>query len=81
MAQEDFSPLKINSGSNLSSDRIPRLRPNLQQFSCTFVKPFEAAIDDIPGYKLHKANDFKQVRQKERMASAYEFLHAVAYLE
>jgi len=44
-----FSPGKINSSSYLSSERISRLRPNLQQFSCTFVKPMKAPLGDIPG--------------------------------
>jgi hypothetical protein len=41
----------------------------------------KASFGNIAGKKLHKSNDFKWVRQKERRPSAYDFLHAVVYLE
>jgi hypothetical protein len=67
-----------------SFNRISRSRPNLQQFSCTFVKPLNAAcaaFNDNSGNKLHKSNVFKWVRQNERRVLPDNFLHSVAYLE
>jgi hypothetical protein len=74
-----FSEIAQDSLSSL--ERISRLRPNLQQFSCTFVKPKKAAIDAMGSQSPYKLSEFKPVRQKNRRICTYYFLHAVAYLE
>jgi hypothetical protein len=49
-----------------SLKRIPRLSPNLQQFSCTFVKPKKGSIQRYPPAAFPLTNEFKPVRQKQR---------------
>jgi hypothetical protein len=64
-----------------SIKRISRLSPNLQQFSCTFVKPKKGSIHRYPPEGPPLANEFNPVRQKQRRIAAYQFLHIVAYFE
>jgi hypothetical protein len=51
--------LKVDSGSNVSIKRISRLSPNLQQFSCTFVKPMKAPTSGLLRQFPHKALHFQ----------------------